>query len=100
MFPQWFLLLNFIVKKGIWVPVRSLLLESLKRENDMMFSSEFRNIENARLDGSLGKRTSIDRVLRNIPLCYKMKRTTDERKMRLFDRFNERPLTYSDFFVR
>jgi hypothetical protein len=29
-----------------------------------------------------------------------MKRTTDERKMRLFDRFNESPLTYSDFFVR
>lgn len=87
-------------EKGIWFPVRSLLLESLKRENDGMFSSEFRNIENVRLDGSLGKRTSIDRVLRNIPLCYKMKRTTDERKMRLFDRFNESPLTYSDFFVR
>jgi len=87
-------------EKGIWLPVRSLLLESLRRENSEIFGSEFRKIESLRFDGSLDKNSSIDRVLRNIPLCYKMKRTTDERKMRLFDRFNESPLTYSDFFVR
>jgi len=87
-------------EKGVWLPVRSLLLESLKRENTEIFSIEFSKIENLKLDGSLNKNTSIDRVLRNIPLCYKLKRTTDERKMRLFDRFNESPLTYSDFFVR
>lgn len=87
-------------EKGIWLPVRSLILESLKRESPEAFSSEFRKIENFRLDGSLDKTTTLDRVLRNIPLCYKMKRTTDERKMKLFDRFNDSPLTYSDFFVR
>jgi hypothetical protein len=48
-------------EKGIWLPVRSLLLESLKRENNEMFSSEFRKIENLRLDGSLAKNSSIDR---------------------------------------
>lgn len=87
-------------ERGIWIPVRSLLLESLKRDNQEMFISEFKSIENCRIDGSLEKSTPVDRVLRNIPLCYKMKRTTDERKMKLFDRFNEGSLTYSDFFVR
>lgn len=87
-------------ERGIWMSVRSLLLESLRRENPGLFSSGFRKIENVRIDGSLGKVPSLDRVLRYIPLCYRLKRTTDEREMRLFDRFNESSLTYSDFFVR
>lgn len=92
--------MKFRGEKVIWASVRSLLLESLRRDNPEIFSFYFKGFEEGRIDGSTGRIPGIDRVLRNIPLCYKMKRTTDERKMRLFDRFNESSLTYSDFFVR
>lgn len=87
-------------EKGVWFSIRSLILESLRRDNPEIFSSLFSGLEKGRLDGSLEKVPPIDSVLRNIPLCYKLKRTTDRRKMRLLDRLNEGELTYSDFFVR
>lgn len=87
-------------ERGIWISARSLILESLRRDNPSIFSSAFRSLETGRIDGSIEKVIPIDRVLRNIPLCYKLKRTTDERKIRFLDRLNEGRLTYSDFFVR
>ncbi len=90
-------------KKGegvVWISIRSLILESLRRDNPLIFNTVFSGIEKEKIDGSLKKVPIIDRVLKNIPLCYKLKRTTDERKIRFMDRMNENSLTYSDLFVR
>ncbi len=91
--------MKFRGERVVWTSVRTLLLESLRRDNPEIFGLYFKDM-GRRIDGSTGRVPGIDRSIRNIHLCYKMKRTTDERKMRLFDRFNESSLTYSDFFVR
>ncbi|HPJ33505.1 MAG TPA: zinc dependent phospholipase C family protein [Spirochaetota bacterium] len=87
-------------ERGIWISVRCLILESLRRDNPEIFTACFKGLEKGRIDGSIEKVPYIDRTVRNIPLCYRLKRTTDEKKIKFLDRMNENRVTYSDFFVR
>lgn len=84
----------------IWPQVRVLLLESLKRENRNLFARFFPALADSGIDGDTGRVRLFDRIPGNIRLCYKLRRTANERLMKVLDRMCENPLTYSDFFVR
>ncbi|HPS58288.1 MAG TPA: zinc dependent phospholipase C family protein [Spirochaetota bacterium] len=85
---------------AIWPQVRVLLFESLRRDNPVLFGRFFPSLGDSHIDGDLGRVRLFDRIPANIRYCYKMRRTANERFMRVLDRMCENPLTYSDFFVR
>ncbi len=84
----------------IWPQVRVLLLESLQKGNPVLFGRYFPSVADAHIDGDTGRIRLFDRIPANIRLSYKLRRTANERLMRVLDKMCENPLTYSDFFVR
>lgn len=84
----------------VWPQVRVLLLESLRNDNPELFGRFFPALTGSRIDGDLGNVRLFDRIPANIQHCYKLRRTSNERLMKVLDRMCENPLTYSDFFVR
>lgn len=85
---------------AVWPQVRVLLLESLKRENAALFGRIFPALGDSHIDGDTGRIRLFDRIPENIRLCYKLRRTGNERLMKVLDRMCENSLTYSDFFLR
>lgn len=84
----------------IWPQVRVLLFESLKKDNPGLFEKFFPSLADSHIDGDTGRVRLFDRIPANIRLCYRMRRTANERLMKVLDKMCENPLTYSDFFVR
>jgi len=92
---------NRLKERGaVWPQVKVLLLESLKRENGNLFGRYFAEYADRNIDGDVGRIRSFDRIPDNIRLCYRLRRTGNERIMNILDRMRENPVTYSDFFVR
>lgn len=87
-------------KGSIWPQVKVLLLGSLKSSNPKLFARFFPPLVDSVIDGDIGRVKQLDRIPANIRFCYRMRRTTGERMMKVLDRMCEKPLTYSDFFVR
>ena len=84
----------------IWPQVRVLLLESLRNDNPVLFGRFFPSLTGSRIDGDTGSVRRLDRIPANIKISYKLRRTVNERLMKVLDRMCENPLTYSDFYVR
>jgi len=87
-------------KKAVWPSIKYLILESLKRENEILFHKYFKDIRRDRLDGDIGAVKNFDKIPAGILLCYKIKRTENDRWINIIDKLADNPLTYSDYFVR
>lgn len=87
-------------KRIIWPSIKYLILESLKRGDEPLFSKHFADIKQKKIDGDTGKVKYFDRIPSGISLSYKIKRTENQRWINAIDKLCENPLTYSDFFVR
>jgi len=84
-----------------WISARNLLLSGLQRENPELFKKYFKKFLNEKLDGTFTKTTPLDKVLKNIPLCYRLKRSENHRVIKIIDWFEKRQsIIYSDFFIR
>lgn len=80
--------------------VKALILQGLKKLDEGLFNRFFKRIAGKEINGALGYVPGFDRIPANIQLCYRMKRTENERLKRYMDRINDYPLFYSDFLVR
>ncbi len=87
-------------RKAVWAPVKYLILESLRRENEALLIKSFPDLKGRRIDGDTGHVKNFDRIAAAIPLCYRIKRTENIRWINLIDRLADNSLTYSDFFIR
>jgi hypothetical protein len=96
MLPVW----NTRSKGSVWPQVKVLLLGSLKSSSPGLFARFFPALVDSAIDGDIARVKQLDRIPANIRLCYRMRRTSGERMMKVLDRMCEQPLTYSDFFVR
>ncbi|PKL17636.1 MAG: hypothetical protein CVV49_10070 [Spirochaetae bacterium HGW-Spirochaetae-5] len=87
-------------KRVVWPSIKYLILESLKRENELLFKKYFLDIKAEKIDGDTGFVKNFDKIPSRIMLSYKIKRTVNPRWINIIDKLCENPITYSDFFVR
>jgi len=80
--------------------VKALILQALKELDEGLFSRAFKRIAGKKINGALGYVPGFDTIPSNIQLCYRIKRTENDRLKRYMDRVNDYPLFYSDFLVR
>lgn len=85
---------------NMWPQVKVLILEALKRENSHLLGRNFPALAGNHIDGDTGRLRNFDRIPANIQLCYKLKRSVNERLVKLMDRLSQSRLFYSDLFVR
>lgn len=84
----------------IWPSIKYIILESLRRENEPLFTKYFNDIKKDRIDGDLGPVKKFDSIPKNISLCYRLKKTDNPRLINIIDRLSESPYISSDFFIR
>ncbi len=87
-------------KTAVWPAIKYLVLESLKREDESLLRKYFRDIKPGRIDGDTGLVKSFDKIPDGITLCYKMKRTENQKWINIIDKLCDNNISYSDFFVR
>jgi len=87
-------------KTYVWPSIKYIILESLRREDELLLKKYFKEIKSSRIDGDLGPVRKFDRIPGNISLCYRMKRTENPRLINIIDRLCDNPYLSSDFFIR
>lgn len=88
-------------RRSLIVPsVKVLLLQALKDSDEALFRQNFRKISEKEIAGSINYVPGLDRIPSNIRLCYRIKKTENQKLKSFMDRINDYPFLYSDFFVR
>jgi len=88
-------------KRSLIMPsIKVLMLQALRNFDEILFRENFKKFYGVEITGSIGYVPGMDRIPSNIKLCYRLKRTENQRLKGFLDRFNSYPFLYTDFFVR
>jgi hypothetical protein len=87
-------------KKVVWPAIKYLILESLKRDDESLFKTYFKDIKDKKIDGDIAYVKNFDKIPQMILYCYKIKRTDNPKWINVIDKLCENKFIHSDFFIR